>query len=299
VSSPPVRLQWLVLAAGFGATSTEICASRLLAPYFGASTVVWANVIGLILAALSLGYWLGGRIADRHPHPNVLGGLVVAAGALIAVIPFAAQPLLDLTVRGLDNVSAGAVVGSFIGSLVLFAPPVVLLGTAAPFAIRLAVTDVAIAGTVAGRLYALSTVGSIVGVFVPAIVTIELIGTQRTLVATAVVVALGGSLLLGRRWVVAPVALAAVLAVPAGIVKPVAGLLYERESQYQFVQVVQKGTVRDLYLNEGIAVHSEWRPHTVLTGDEWDMFLTVPPLVGRPVRRVAILGNAGGATARA
>jgi spermidine synthase len=299
VSSPPIRLQWLVLAAGFGATSTEICASRLLAPYFGASTVVWANVIGLILVALSIGYWLGGRIADRRPYPPVLGGLVVAAGGLIAVIPFVAQPLLDLTVRGLNNVSAGAVVGSFIGSLILFAPPVVLLGTAAPFAIRLAITDVAVAGTVAGRLYALSTVGSIVGVFVPAIVTIELLGTQRTLVATAVVVALGGSLLLRRRWVVAPVALAAVLAVPVGIVKPVAGLLYEKDSQYQFVQVVQKGSVRDLYLNEGIAVHSEWRPHTVLTGDEWDMFLTVPPLLGRPVRSVAILGNAGGTTARA
>jgi spermidine synthase len=294
-----VRLECLVFAAGAGATSTEICASRLLAPYFGASTVVWANVIGLVLAALSLGYWLGGRIADRHPRPQVLGRIVVAAGALIAVIPFAAQPFLDLAVRGLDNVSAGAVVGSFLGSLVLFAPPVVLLGMVAPFAIRLAVPDVAVAGAVSGRLYALSTVGSIVGVFVPAIIAIELLGTQRTLVATAAVVALGGSLLLDRRWVAAPVALAAVLAVPVGIVKPVAGLLYEKDSQYQFVQVVQNGAERDLYLNEGIAKHSEWRPHTVLTGDEWDMFLTVPPLLGRPVRKVAILGNAGGTTARA
>ena len=299
MSGPSARLQWLVLAAGAGATSTEICASRLLAPYFGASTVVWANVIGLVLAALSVGYWLGGRMADRRPQPYVLGGIVVTAGALIAVVPFAAQPLLDLTVRGLDDVSAGAVVGSFLGSLLLFAPPVVLLGMAAPFAIRLAVPAVSVAGAVAGRLYALSTVGSIFGVFVPALVTIELLGTQRTLVATAVVVALGGSLLLRRRWLAAPVAIAAVLAVPAGIVKSVPGLLYERESQYQFVQVVQRGPVRDLYLNEGIAVHSEWRPHTVLTGDEWDMFLTVPPLLGRTARSIAMLGNAGGTTARA
>jgi len=299
VTGPPRRLQLLVLAAGAGSTSTEICASRLLAPYFGASTVVWANVIGLVLAALSLGYWLGGRLADRRPNPQALGAVVVAGGALVAVVPFAARPLLDLTVRGLNDVSTGAIVGSFVGSLVLFAPPVVLLGMAAPFAIRLAVSDVAVAGTVSGRLYALSTVGSILGVFVPAIVTIEAFGTQRTLVGTAAVVALGGAMLLRRRWLVAPVALAGVLAVPVGVVKPVAGLLFEKDSQYQFVEVVQKGPVRDLYLNEGIAVHSEWRPRTVLTGDEWDMFLAVPPLLGRPVRRVAILGNAGGTTARA
>jgi spermidine synthase len=82
-------------------------------------------------------------------------------------------------------------------------------------------------------------------------------------------------------------------------VKASNGLLYEHESRYQFVQVVDEGGVRRLYLNEGLAIHSEWRPDTVLTGNEWDMFLAVPPLLGRPVERVAILGNAGGTTARA
>ena len=288
-----------MLAAGAGSTATEIAASRLLAPYFGSSTVVWANVIGLVLAALSLGYWLGGRLADRRPEPRLLGGVVLLAAALVAIVPFAAQPLLDLTVRGLDRVSVGVVVGSFASSLLLFAPPVVLLGMVAPFALRLAVTGVDGAGSVAGRLYALSTLGSIVGVFVPALVTIPLVGTERTLVGTAAVVALGGALLLRRRWAVAPLALAAVLAVPPGVVKATPGLLWERESRYQFVQVVGNGSERDLYLNEGIVKHSVWRPATVLTGDEWDMFLAVPPLLGRPVRRVAILGNAGGTTARA
>ena len=297
---PPARaLSALVLAAGAGSTATEICASRLLAPYFGSSTVVWANVIGLVLAALSLGYWRGGRLADRRPDRAVLGRVVVAAGMLVAIVPFAARPLLDVTVRGLDQVSVGAVVGSFAASLLLFAPPVVLLGMAAPFALRLSVTGIDRAGSAAGRLYALSTIGSIAGVFVPALVTIPLVGTERTLVGTAAVVALGGAIQLAPPWLAAPVVVAALLAVPPGAVKATPGLLYETESRYQYVQVVQNGPERDLYLNEGIVRHSEWRPDTVLTGDEWDMFLAVPPLLGRPVRSVAILGNAGGTTARA
>ena len=149
-------LTGVVFAAGAGSLATEIAASRLLAPYFGNSTIVWANVIGLILASLSLGYWLGGRLADRRPTPRALGVVVVGAACLIAVIPFVARPLLDLSVEGLDRVSAGAAIGSFFGVLILFVPPVVLLGMVAPFAIRLALTDISSAGTVAGRLYAIS-----------------------------------------------------------------------------------------------------------------------------------------------
>jgi spermidine synthase len=89
------------------------------------------------------------------------------------------------------------------------------------------------------------------------------------------------------------------IAIPPGAVKATAGLIYEKESRYQFVQVAQRGDERLLYLNEGYAIHSIWREQTVLTGGEWDMFLTVPPLLGRPVRNVAILGNAGGTTGRA
>ncbi len=294
-----LALHGAVLAAGTGSMATEICASRLLAPYYGSSTVVWANVIGLVLASLSLGYWLGGRLADRRPSRTVLGAVVTAAALAIAAVPFLAQPFLDVAVRGLDRLSAGAVIGSFLGALVLFAPPVILLGMVTPFAIRLAVDDVRTAGAVAGRIFALSTAGSLVGTFLPALVTIPLVGTQRSLLGAAALSALGGALLLGPRWVVLAAAVAALLAIPPGAVKASAGLLYETESPYQYVQVVQNGDARELYLNEGVAVHSVWRPDTVLTGDEWDMFLAVPPLLGRPVRRVAILGNAGGTTARA
>src|SRR5262249_48260614 len=98
----------LVFGAGIGALATAITASRLLAPYFGSSTVVWANLIGIVLAAIAVGYWLGGRVADRHPDRRLLGGIVLAAAVFVAVIPFAAKPFLDLTVEGLDSASAGA-----------------------------------------------------------------------------------------------------------------------------------------------------------------------------------------------
>jgi MFS family permease len=93
----------LVFGAGIGALATEITASRLLAPYFGSSTIVWANLIGIVLAALALGYWLGGRLADRRPEPPLLGYIVLGAAICVAVIPFAAKPFLDHKVEGLDN----------------------------------------------------------------------------------------------------------------------------------------------------------------------------------------------------
>ena len=169
-----------------------------------------------------------------------------------------------------------------------------------PFAIRLAITDVATAGAVAGRFYALSTAGSLLGTFVPALIAIPLVGTQRTLVGTAALLALSASFLLGRRVLVLVAVFAALAAVPPGAIKADSDLLYEEESLYQFIQVIERPDGRRLLrLNEGVAVHSVWRRDTVLTGGEWDAFLAVPPLLGRPLRSVAILGNAAGTTARA
>jgi spermidine synthase len=290
----------LVFGAGIGALATEITASRLLAPYFGSSTVVWANLIGIVLAALALGYWLGGRLADRRPEPSVLGYVVLAAALCIAVIPFAARPFLDVTVEGLDTASVGAVVGSFLAVVVLCAPPVVLLGMVSPFAIRLAVSSIATAGAVAGRLYALSTAGSLVGTFLPALVLIPGIGTQRTFLAIAALVAASSCFLLGARYLVVSAVLAGLLLVPPGAIKGEAGLIHEETSRYQYIAVVERPDGRRvLHLNEGLVIHSLWRPGSVLTGGEWDTYLAVPPLLGRPLERVAILGNAGGTTARA
>jgi spermidine synthase len=295
-----VRLGAVVFVAGAGTLATEIAATRLLAPFYGSSTIVWANVIGLTLVYLSVGYWYGGRLADRRPSSALLGRIVLAAALAVAAIPFVARPFLDATVRELDAASAGAVVGSFLGALALFAIPVTLLGTVSPFAIRLALPDVERAGTVAGRLYALSTLGSIAGTFASALVAIPFAGTQRTMLGTAVLLAAAGALLLRPRWRLAPLVLAALLAVPPGGIKNAAGTLYEGESQYQYISVRSYADgSRDLQLNEGVIANSVWYPHRVVTGGEWDMFLVVPPLLERPLRRVLVLGNAGGTTARA
>jgi spermidine synthase len=295
----PARLYPVVLAAGAGSLATEIAASRLLAPYFGSSTVVWANIIGLILIYLSVGYWIGGRIADRHATPQRLGAILLIAAACLAVLPFIAHPILGVALRGFDAVSIGTIAGSFVATLALFSAPVTLLGMASPFAIRLALVDVREAGTVSGRLYALSTLGSIAGTFLPALVTIPLIGTQRTMLAAALLIALSAVLLLDARWLAVAGVIAALLLVPPGTVKESAGLIFETESQYQYVQVVQSDGKRELQTNEGISSQSVYRANTVLTGGEWDMFLVVPPLVDHPVHRVLIIGSAGGTTARA
>ena len=164
-------------------------------------------------------------------------------------------------------VSAGAVVGSFLASLLLFAPPVVLLGMAAPFAIRLAVAGVDRRRRRRG----------------PPVRALDARQHRRRLRARARDDPARRDAADARRHrrgrrarrrlqlragagCAHRVALAAVLAVPPGVVKATPGLLYETESRYQFVQVVQNGPERDLYLNEGIVKHSVWRPDTVLTG---------------------------------
>jgi spermidine synthase len=302
---PPLPL--LVFVVGTGSLGAEIAAVRLLAPYFGASTIVWANTIGIVLVALSVGYWLGGRLADRHPHMRGLCLLALAAAGLLALVPFAADPLLDLGVEALDSISAGAFIGSLLGVLVLVAVPVMLLGAVSPYAIRLAVSTVEEAGTVAGRLYALSTAGSLAGTLLSALLLIPLVGTRRTFLVFALAIAVMAvwGLRPVRRYALAPAAIAALIALPVGTLKAAdtdgGKVIHEAETEYQYARVVEyPDGHRTLELNEGQAQHSIYDPDTVLTGDVWDAHLVLG-FAGfdDPPGRVAILGNAAGTTSRA
>jgi spermidine synthase len=305
VDRPP-PLTVLVFVVGMGSLGAEIAAVRLLSPYFGASTIIWANTIGVVLVALSVGYWLGGRWADRNPTTRGLCRVALLAAGLLALVPFVARPLLDIAVDALDEVSAGAFIGSLVAVLVLVAIPVLLLGAVSPWALRLAVRDVENAGTIAGRLYALSTAGSLVGTLLSALVLIPLVGTRRTFLLFALLIAVVAVLGLRpvRRYALAPAAIIVLLALPVGTLKASGDgrVIYEAETEYQYARVIERDDgSRVLELNEGQANHSIWRARTVLTNDYWDDHLTAPWATGRtqPPRRVAILGNAGGTTARA
>jgi spermidine synthase len=301
---PPLGL--IVFCVGLSILGAEIAAARLLAPYFGASTIVWANTIGIVLVALSIGYWYGGKLADRNPTREGLYRIVLLSGVLLAAVPFVADPFLGFAVDALDSISAGAFVGSLLGVTVLVAIPILVSGAVAPYALRLAVADVAEAGTVSGRLYAISTVGSLVGTFSSALLFIPLIGTRRTFVVFGLVLVVLAVIGLGRaRLVVAPAVLAVLLALPVGTVKGTtdagARVIHETDTEYQYARVVQDADgTRTLELNEGQAVHSVRRPGTYLTDDYWDEMLVLPFVsLGRAPGSIAILGNAAGTTARA
>ncbi len=321
---------WLLIVQVFVAGATtmavEMSASRLLAPYFGTSLFVWANLIGLILLYLAVGYYVGGRVADRYPFPSVLYGMTAFASLLIALIPVVARPILLWSQSAFATYSIGVFYGSLVSVILLFAIPMILLGCVSPYAIRLRVDQVGKSGRTAGMLYAISTGGSIVGTFLPVLVLIPDIGTRYTFFVFAAALLLisliglitggadGGPLFPkkpGKRLLtlLLIIPLVALLTGIQGPIKPPSvtdsngTLIAEHESGYNYIQVVKVGDETQLILNEGLGVHSIYNPHQVLTQGPWDYFMVAPyfnkpPFTPNQVHRVGIIGLGAGTSPR-
>ncbi|MEQ1765053.1 MAG: fused MFS/spermidine synthase [Pyrinomonadaceae bacterium] len=175
--SSGLTLNAVVLICGAVVMVYEITGSRVLAPFIGTSTYIWTSLIGVILGALSFGYWLGGRMADRVPKKSVLASAILAAAGLIALTTLVKDPLLT----GIAAFPVGLEIKAVVAALVLFAPASVALGFVTPYAVKLRMDSIAEAGRTVGRLYALSTVGSIVGTFASGFLLLPFLGTNRTL----------------------------------------------------------------------------------------------------------------------
>lgn len=304
----------VVFVGGATVMTVEMAASRLLAPYFGASMFIWAILIGLVMIYLALGYWLGGRLADRYPRASVLYMLTGAAGLWVGIIPLVSGPILRWSLEGFASLSLSIFLSSLIGTILLFSAPLILLGFVSPFAIRLRAHTVQSAGGTAGGVSALSTLGSILGTFIPAFILIPKIGTAATLYSAAIVLLAVSTLGLwsassARQAVALVAALGVVFAIalfaPHGYIKPPAQgetILFEKESAYNYIRVVQVGKQVNLALNEGHAIHSIYNPDRVLTGGPWDYWLVAPyfnkDFKPSDMKSMAMIGSAAGTAPR-
>ncbi len=158
----------------------EFTTSRMLQTVYGTSNIVWANVIGLVLFFLTLGYFLGGRIADRNPSPRLFYQLVTAAGFSGAFFLLLTSVILKAAANAMAMINVGALVSSFFGVIFALAVPITLLGCISPFAIRLGMRDVNEAGRISGQMYAISTWGSLLGTYLPILFVIPQAGSRLT-----------------------------------------------------------------------------------------------------------------------
>lgn len=301
-----------VFFAGLASLAIEMAASRLLGNVFGTSNLVWASIIGLILIYLTVGYFLGGSWADRSPRYKTFYQILLWAGFSSALVPWISRPVLRVAADAFDVLNLGILFGSFTAVLVLLIVPMTLLGMASPFAIRLAMEDTNQTGKTAGRIYAISTLGSFFGTFLPVLVLIPLMGTYRTFFSIGLLLVVLGlwGLAASTSWKEAvryawmPILIMIMLiwGLP-GTDKKSSGMVYESESAYNYIQVLEFDGFRYLRLNEGQGVHSIYHPDTVIYGGPWEQVLTAPffnPAPQNPaeITSMAIVGLAAGTTAR-
>ncbi len=305
-------LNFTVFASGMTTLGIEFAASRLLGSVFGTSNLVWASIIGLILIYLTAGYFLGGKWADRSPNPKTFYQILIWGAFTAGLVPFVSRPVLVAAAGAFDQLQVGVLLGSFTAVLILFIIPITLLGAVSPFAIRLAIKDPTSAGEISGRIYAISTLGSFLGTFTPDLILIPLVGTRWTFVIFSlflIIVAIIGFSVYdhwrdGLKFFWMPLVII-VLGLGWGSrpIKEHPYQILEKESSYNYIQVLEKGDYRYLRLNEGQGVHSIYHPERTAYGGTWMQvlaapFFNAPPFSTSDVRNAAILGLAAGTTAR-
>lgn len=302
-----------VFISGLVSLGIEMAASRLLGNVFGTSNLVWASIIGLILIYLTVGYYIGGKWADRRPEPSLFFRILTWSGISVAVIPLVSQPVLKLASNAFDELNLGILLGSFVSVMVLMLVPMILLGTASPFAIRLLLDETGRSGRVSGNIYAISTIGSFIGTFLASLVLTPLVGTYRTYMIFALLlllVSVTGLLLYTgekNKWLyLLPVVVVIILVFigKTAAIKATPGQVYETESEYNYIQVVDYEGYTLLRLNEGQGIHSIYKADVDNFYGPWEQFLVGPFFNASPfkigdVKSIAIVGLAAGTTARA
>lgn len=304
-------LLFTVFISGMATLGAELTAGRLIGNVFGTSNLVWASIIGLILIYLAFGYHLGGKWADKNPTPLAMYRILAWAAFTIGLVPYAAVPVLRSAAGAFEALSVGVMAGSFIAVLVLFIVPITLLGTISPFAIRLSMDNTEKSGQIAGQIYAVSTLGSFIGTFLPTLITIPTIGTRLTFILFAMIllaVALVGLARFASRremlkliWM--PVALALIaFAFSNSALKQNTGQVYETESAYNYIQVQEQDGYMLLRLNDGQGVHSIYHPDVLFYNGPWEQFLVGPYFYADrspgDIKSMAIIGLAAGTAAR-
>ncbi len=296
---------WLLLLAfsvGAASMAVEIVASRLLAPYFGASLFVWTSLILTILVALAVGYWFGGVAAERGAGRVFLGALLCASAALLSagvLISRGFSSSLLSAIAAWPDASLGLFVGSLAAAIAVFAPPVVLLGLAGPILVK-GLASGRDTGKASGLYLAWSTAGSVAGTLLPTLVLVPYLGSRTSFsLIAAFLLVLGVATLVGGKGAASALVVAPFMILSAGLGTPTPSpaVLAERESPYQFTRVSEAGGWRYLTFNEGMGVQSVLPPDGQPTGMYYDYFGLLPLL--RPgLRSTAIIGFAAGTAAK-
>ncbi len=180
-------LYLIVPVSGAALMALEMAGARLVEPHFGSTIYVWGSIIGVFMGALSLGYYFGGKLADRAPRIEVLGLILLLAAVLTLIIP-PISPYFCIWINQFTDIDVRY--RTLIASIVLFALPSICMGMVSPFSVKLAAKHVAALGSVTGSLYAVSTLGSIVGTLLVSFVLVEFVGTSMIIFGVGIVLAL-------------------------------------------------------------------------------------------------------------